>query len=110
MYRRKINSMIGLVIILVLLIPFNSTSSAQGIEALTPLKIVQLGDSYSAGNGARCGSGERNYNGVEGCYRSPTNWGSQYAELSAEFVHCHLCESCLFWSNDLPHSKFEGYC
>jgi LPXTG-motif cell wall-anchored protein len=37
-----------------------------------PIKIVQVGDSYSAGNGAG------NYQGPEGCYRSPDNWAGRY--------------------------------
>lgn len=45
---------------------------------LKPLKVVLLGDSYAAGNGARNSSGDRNYQGVSGCYRSPTNWAGQY--------------------------------
>ncbi len=53
-------------------------TSAQ--SALPPLKVVQLGDSYSAGNGARSASGKRNYQGVSGCYRSPTNWGNQFLD------------------------------
>jgi Mg-chelatase subunit ChlD len=49
-------------------------------SALPPLKVVQLGDSYSAGNGARSASGWRNYQGISGCYRSPTNWGNQFLD------------------------------
>lgn len=47
---------------------------------LKPLKVVLLGDSYAAGNGARNSSGDRNYQGVSGCYRSPTNWAGQYVD------------------------------
>lgn len=43
-----------------------------------PLKVVLIGDSYAAGNGARDADGDRNYEGPKGCYRSPTNWASQY--------------------------------
>ena len=42
---------------------------------LPPFSIVHLGDSYSAGNGARGASGASNYVEPSGCYRSPTNWG-----------------------------------
>jgi PKD repeat protein/lysophospholipase L1-like esterase len=59
------------------LILSSSTSTAQEAE-LPPLKVVQLGDSYSAGNGGRSATGDRNYSGVSSCYRSPTNWGSQF--------------------------------
>ncbi|MDR1294573.1 MAG: Ig-like domain-containing protein [Bifidobacteriaceae bacterium] len=37
------------------------------------VKFVQLGDSYSAGNGAT------GYYGAAGCYRSHNGWGSQYS-------------------------------
>lgn len=40
--------------------------------AATPLKVVQLGDSYSAGNGAG------GYGGPAGCYRSTKNWAERY--------------------------------
>jgi Mg-chelatase subunit ChlD len=39
-----------------------------------PLRVVLLGDSYSAGNGAD------NYWGPEGCYRSTENWAEQYLD------------------------------
>jgi hypothetical protein len=38
------------------------------------VNFVQLGDSYSAGNGAT------SYYGASGCYRSHASWGAQYAE------------------------------
>lgn len=47
---------------------------------INPLKVVLIGDSYAAGNGARAADGERNYEGPHDCYRSPTNWASQYLE------------------------------
>jgi SdrD B-like domain/von Willebrand factor type A domain/GDSL-like Lipase/Acylhydrolase/PKD domain len=40
-----------------------------------PLKIVQIGDSYSAGNGAG------NYYGPKDCYRSRTNWAERYVRF-----------------------------
>jgi len=49
-------------------------------QELPPFKILQLGDSYSAGNGARDEDGDRNYVGVRECYRSPTNWGEIFAD------------------------------
>ena len=39
-----------------------------------PLRVVQLGDSYSAGNGAG------NYWGPSGCYRSSRNWAEKYLD------------------------------
>jgi GDSL-like Lipase/Acylhydrolase family len=41
------------------------------------LVVVQLGDSYSSGVGARDASGAVNYAGVPECFRSPTGWGAQ---------------------------------
>lgn len=41
----------------------------------TPV-VVQLGDSFSSGNGARDSAGAVNYAGVPECYRSPTTWGA----------------------------------
>lgn len=45
-----------------------------------PFNIVHLGDSYSAGNGARNAEGKKNWDGLPGCYRSPSNWGNQFAQ------------------------------
>lgn len=54
-----------------------------------PLKVVQLGDSYSAGNGA--GS----YYGPSGCYRSSRNWGQRYVEtLRDRFNVTYLNQAC----------------
>jgi lysophospholipase L1-like esterase len=47
-----------------------STANAVG----PPLRVVQLGDSYSAGNGAD------NYWGPSGCYRSTRNWAEKYLD------------------------------
>jgi lysophospholipase L1-like esterase len=46
-----------------------------------PLRVLLLGDSFSAGNGARDFAGQRDYAGPEGCLRSPSNWASQYVEM-----------------------------
>ena len=60
-----------------------------------PFRIVQLGDSFSAGNGARNQDGGRNYHSVEGCYRSPTNWGSQFAQsLGDVFAVTYINRAC----------------
>ncbi len=64
-------------------------------SALPPLKVVQLGDSYSAGNGARDASGKRNYQGVSGCFRSPTNWGNQFLDsLRDVFSVTYINKAC----------------
>ena len=47
-----------------------STANAAG----PPLRVVLLGDSYSAGNGAD------NYWGPSGCYRSSRNWAEKYLD------------------------------
>lgn len=51
---------------------------AEAVVVINPLKIVLIGDSYAAGNGARDADGGPNYAGPSGCYRSPTNWAAQY--------------------------------
>ncbi len=91
----KIEFIFVFIAALFLLIFFNSTSSAQEDELRTPLKIVHLGDSYSAGNGARSAEGKRNYHSVSGCYRSPTNWGSQFAQsLTDTFAVTYINRAC----------------
>jgi lysophospholipase L1-like esterase len=51
---------------------------AQAATTARPLNVLLLGDSYSAGNGSRDTNGDRTYFGPQGCYRSTTNWASQY--------------------------------
>ena len=43
-----------------------------------PLTVLLMGDSYTAGNGAREGS-DPSYYGPERCMRSTNTWGEQYA-------------------------------
>jgi len=43
-----------------------------------PLTVLLMGDSYTAGNGARVGS-DPAYYGPERCMRSTNTWGEQYA-------------------------------
>ena len=43
-------------------------------EAAPPLNVVQIGDSYSAGNGAG------NYYGPKDCFRSSSNWAERYLD------------------------------
>jgi lysophospholipase L1-like esterase len=51
------------------------------------IKILLLGDSYTAGNGARKSFGQTDNFGPMGCYRSNSNWGSQYATMLKEKGH-----------------------
>ena len=62
---------------------------------LPPFSIVHLGDSYSAGNGARGASGASNYVEPSGCYRSPTNWGQIFANsLKDVFTVRYINRAC----------------
>lgn len=45
-----------------------------------PLTVLLMGDSYTAGNGARAG-GEQSYYGPGRCMRSTNTWGEQYARM-----------------------------
>ena len=98
MNRRIIRFVLGFVTVTFILILFSNISTNMSTAqegALPPLKIVQIGDSYSAGNGARSESGFRNYRGVSGCYRSPTNWGSQFAQsLGDVFAVTYVNRAC----------------
>lgn len=49
-----------------------------------PVTILLMGDSYTAGNGARNELGERTYYGPAKCLRSRDTWGEQYADNLAE--------------------------
>lgn len=51
-----------------------SVAPAAAATTSRPLKVVLLGDSYSAGNGAD------NYWGPKGCYRSSRNWAEKYLD------------------------------
>ena len=46
-----------------------------------PLTVLLMGDSYTAGNGARASNGERSYYGPAKCMRSRDTWGEQYADM-----------------------------
>jgi lysophospholipase L1-like esterase len=96
MYQKKFLFLARLASALFLFLSLNSTtSSAQVTGGLPHLKIVQLGDSYSAGNGARSASGEQNYYSVSGCFRSPTNWGSQFAmSLQDTYAVTYINRAC----------------
>jgi lysophospholipase L1-like esterase len=60
------------------------------------LKVVLIGDSYSAGNGARNDAGNRDYYGPKGCYRSRSNWAEQYvrAALEEDFAVTFINRAC----------------
>lgn len=45
-----------------------------------PLKVVLVGDSFSAGNGARDASGSPDYFGPLDCHRSHGTWARQYVD------------------------------
>lgn len=55
-----------------------------GSAAATPITILLMGDSYTAGNGARNELGERSYYGPAKCMRSSDTWGEQYASFLGE--------------------------
>src|SRR4051794_8045558 len=55
-------------------VALGATTSAAQAAGARPLKVVQLGDSYSAGNGAG------NYYGPKDCYRSSSNWAERYLD------------------------------
>ena len=57
---------------------YRSNSAGASAQAARPLKVVLIGDSYSAGNGARNSRGSRSYYGPEDCYRSNDGWAGQY--------------------------------
>jgi len=95
MYQKKIRLILWVFVTFIIFLFTSSASLVQRSGALPPLKIVHLGDSYSAGNGARSSSGARNYHGVEGCYRSPTNWGSLFADsLKDTFAVTYINRAC----------------
>ena len=54
-----------------------SLAEAQGPQ---PLTVVLMGDSYTAGNGARA-DGNQAYYGPVRCMRSTNTWGEQYAMI-----------------------------
>ena len=53
---------------------FTAVAPGAAGAAGPPLRVVQLGDSYSAGNGAD------NYYGPSDCYRSSRNWAEKYLD------------------------------
>lgn len=59
-------------------------SSGDAASVAEPLSVVILGDSYSAGVGARGSDGEPRYYGPDLCQRSTAAWGEQYADTLAD--------------------------
>lgn len=77
--RRYMHFALALICIVVIARP--TPARAVGAQ---PLKVVLLGDSYSAGNGARDTNGASHFFGPEGCFRSRDGWAQQYVDhLSA---------------------------
>lgn len=58
--------------------PLAAAPATAAVTTGTAIKIVQIGDSYSAGNGA--GS----YYGPADCYRSHDSWAAEYAQWLAD--------------------------
>jgi len=56
-------------------------SVATAPDGAQPLTVLLMGDSYTAGNGARDDAGEPTYYGPERCMRSTNTWGEQYANI-----------------------------
>lgn len=81
--RRPVGLLLTMVLALLgsLVVGLAPAPAAAALTPTRPLNVLLLGDSYAAGNGARDVVGDRTYSGVEGCYRSTTNWASQYVGL-----------------------------
>lgn len=56
-------------------------SDASAASVSPDLTVLLMGDSYTAGNGARDDAGNPSYYGPERCMRSTGTWGEQYARL-----------------------------
>ena len=93
MHRRLIFVLPALLALLVLGLP--AVPAAQADTGRIPLKVVLLGDSYSAGNGARAADGSESFYGPQGCYRSHDNWASQYVDtLRDEYAVTFVNRAC----------------
>lgn len=85
----------GILSILALGLAMSGLSAAHQADAAAAadtapmtLKVVLLGDSYSAGNGARDFDGNAAYFGPSPCHRSHVNWSERYvAWLTAQGYH-----------------------
>ncbi|GAB3308412.1 hypothetical protein EK0264_07765 [Epidermidibacterium keratini] len=65
--------------------------------AAAPVQVVQLGDSYSSGNGARDEAGNPAYSAdAPSCLRSPFNYGQQFAtSIEAQYINA-ACSGAVF--------------
>ncbi len=68
---------VGAVLVLLGAVP---ASADEAPATSVPLTVVLMGDSYTAGNGARDEAGNEVYFGPERCRRSTAAWGAQYAD------------------------------
>lgn len=81
-----LRNVVGLSVLLAvtLVLPVSGGERAGASAAVSaagdPLNVVLLGDSFSAGNGARTSSGAEDFFGPSGCFRSHSNWATQYVE------------------------------
>ena len=76
--RGSINRIVSILVILSVLDLFFIVVKSPSVGAQGRLKIMLLGDSYTAGNGARQANGSTDNFGPRGCYRSNSNWGQKY--------------------------------
>lgn len=79
-----------------ILLPGSETSSSWD-RKLGTLKIVHLGDSWSAGNGALYRNPSFIYDLIQpkGCYRSASNWGNEFNKLlSSQFHTTYINRAC----------------
>ena len=71
------------------------TTPTKAQQPRVPFRIVHLGDSFSAGNGARNADGDEDFHSVSKCYRSQSNWGSQFANSLADvFAVTYINRAC----------------
>ncbi len=66
------------VLVFFLVAIFSGLLGSSQAQAQGRLKVMLLGDSYTAGNGARQANGSTDNFGPKGCYRSNSNWGQKY--------------------------------
>ncbi len=81
--RDKVISSFNTIVLLLLCVCatlFGSILISKGVHAQGRLKVLLVGDSYTAGNGARKVDGGTDNYGPKGCYRSNSNWGRKYVD------------------------------
>ena len=87
----------GIAALPLLLVLALAAAPAAGAQATAPqpLKVVLIGDSYSAGNGATNDAGDRDYYGPKDCYRSKSNWAERYVRaLRDQFAITFVNRAC----------------